>query len=360
MTEPPGEIIYRTNDFVVHEIDGADNYRYCQSLCLLSKLFLDHKTIFYAIHTFTFYVLAEFDEEGKQHVVGFFSKEHFSMNNLACIMVLPPYQRKGYGKFLIQLSYTLSAREGYIGSPEKPLSDLGKVSYKSLWWYVLVNTLDAMGVEGLILVTDLSRMSGIHVDDVISTFEPYQCIKRLKDGIYVTASENYMAFFKSLPIFVAPKLFLDIDCLNWTSRYQPNTPEASEDESFQQETKNEEVSSGSEEDNSSNEESNEENSSDSEESENEDIRRQQKMDLVRRKEVKIARREQKRIEQEDFIDPMRGYIGCFNSEDEDGRYFLDVSDTEDEGDYWGDYANFDLIAKEFEKEDQLRESDDPH
>src|SRR5690606_11817140 len=124
----------------------------------------------------------ELDEEGKQHVVGFFSKEHFSMNNLACIMVLPPYQRKGYGKFLIQLSYTLSAREGYIGSPEKPLSDLGKVSYKSLWWYVLVNTLDAMGIEGLILVTDLSRMSGIHVDDVISTFEPYQCIKRLKDG----------------------------------------------------------------------------------------------------------------------------------------------------------------------------------
>lgn len=37
-------------------------------------------------------------------MVGHFSKERMSENNLACIMVLPPYQRRGYGKLLIQLS----------------------------------------------------------------------------------------------------------------------------------------------------------------------------------------------------------------------------------------------------------------
>jgi hypothetical protein len=37
------------------------------------------------------------------HVVGYFSKEKESPDdhNLACIMVLPPFQRKRYGRFLI-------------------------------------------------------------------------------------------------------------------------------------------------------------------------------------------------------------------------------------------------------------------
>jgi histone acetyltransferase MYST1 len=37
---------------------------YCQSLCLLSKLFLDHKTLYYDVDPFLFYILCERDQQG--------------------------------------------------------------------------------------------------------------------------------------------------------------------------------------------------------------------------------------------------------------------------------------------------------
>ena len=55
-----------------------------------------------------FYILVKVDEYGAD-LLGYFSKEKHSVenNNLACIMILPPYQRNGYGKFLIQISELL-------------------------------------------------------------------------------------------------------------------------------------------------------------------------------------------------------------------------------------------------------------
>lgn len=49
---------------------------YCQNLCLLAKLFLDHKTLYYDVEPFLFYVMTEADSWGC-HVVGYFSKVDF-------------------------------------------------------------------------------------------------------------------------------------------------------------------------------------------------------------------------------------------------------------------------------------------
>ena len=46
---------------------------YAQNLCLLAKLFLDHKTLYYDTDPFLFYVMTEQDDRGF-HIVGYFSK----------------------------------------------------------------------------------------------------------------------------------------------------------------------------------------------------------------------------------------------------------------------------------------------
>ena len=70
---PPGVEIYRKDGMSVFEVDGNTNKIYCQNLCLLVKLFLDHKTLYYDVEPFLFYVLTQNDSEGC-HLVGYFSK----------------------------------------------------------------------------------------------------------------------------------------------------------------------------------------------------------------------------------------------------------------------------------------------
>lgn len=87
---------------------------YCQNLCLLSKMFLDHKSLFYDVEPFLFYVMTEFDDNGARFV-GYFSKEKRSPKdfNVSCIMTLPVRQRQGWGNLLIEFSErSLSAYDG--------------------------------------------------------------------------------------------------------------------------------------------------------------------------------------------------------------------------------------------------------
>ncbi|CAL1540343.1 unnamed protein product [Lymnaea stagnalis] len=217
---PPGNEIYRKDKISVFEIDGRKNkVQYAQHLCLLAKLFLDHKTLYFDTDPFLFYCMCEQDLRG-YHLVGFFSKEKESAEdfNVACILTLPPYQRKGYGKLLIEFSYELSKVEGKTGSPEKPLSDLGLLSYRSYWSQTILEILlnlkpNESGERPCITINEISELTSIKKDDVISTLQHLNLINYYKGQYIITLSDEQIQTqeraMAKRPIRIDPK------CLHW-------------------------------------------------------------------------------------------------------------------------------------------------
>lgn len=137
----PGREIYRNGIISIFEVKGKKQKMFCQCLSLLGKLFIEHKASYYDVDQFTYYVLCECDELGT-HVAAFYSAESNMIENvLSCIVVLPPYQKKGYGRLLIDLSYVIASRAGIISGPERPLSDLGRLAYLSYWKDIAMNAI---------------------------------------------------------------------------------------------------------------------------------------------------------------------------------------------------------------------------
>lgn len=155
--------VYEWDGYAVWEIDGEKEKLYCQNLSLFGKLFLEQKSVFFDTGGFKYYALThtpssppepmtaakgrgrkrsssamEEDSFYDSRVLGFFSKENLSWdsNNLACILIFPPFQHRQLGQLLMAVSYKLSGWEwegGVIGGPEKPLSAMGRKSYLRFW-----------------------------------------------------------------------------------------------------------------------------------------------------------------------------------------------------------------------------------
>ncbi|KRT82696.1 PHD finger motif containing protein [Oryctes borbonicus] len=222
---PPATEIYRCGDLSVFEVDGNVNKIYCQNLCLLAKLFLDHKTLYYDVEPFLFYVLTKNDKKGC-HLVGYFSKEKHCQQkyNVSCIMTMPQYQRQGFGRFLIEFSYLLSKEEGQPGTPEKPLSDLGRVSYHAYWKSVVLEYLHRHRLDKIKL-TDISRETGMYCHDIgtalqllnfarlVSTENGPKCVLNI-DWNKVDLHAEKVAKSKT-------RIYIDHECLRWTPLLTP-------------------------------------------------------------------------------------------------------------------------------------------
>lgn len=154
--------VYDWDGYAVWEVDGEREKLYCQNLSLFGKLFLEQKSVFFDTAGFKYYALTytpplvatppgvkgrgrkrsssalDDDLVPRAQVLGFFSKENLSWdsNNLACILIFPPFQHRQLGQLLMAVSYKLSGWEwegGVIGGPEKPLSAMGRKSYLRFW-----------------------------------------------------------------------------------------------------------------------------------------------------------------------------------------------------------------------------------
>uniref|UniRef100_A0A8R1DY14 histone acetyltransferase n=1 Tax=Caenorhabditis japonica TaxID=281687 RepID=A0A8R1DY14_CAEJA len=219
LPHPPGNQIYSYDKLSFFEIDGRKNKSYAQNLCLLAKLFLDHKTLYYDTDPFLFYVLTEEDEKG-HHIVGYFSKEKESAEeyNVACILVLPSFQKKGYGSLLIEFSYELSKIEQKTGSPEKPLSDLGLLSYRSYWSMAIMKELFAFkqrhpGED--ITVQDISASTSIKREDVVSTLQQLDLYKYYRGQYVIVISEEKRQVYENRIEATKKKRRINPTALQW-------------------------------------------------------------------------------------------------------------------------------------------------
>ncbi|PKI83611.1 histone acetyltransferase [Malassezia vespertilionis] len=191
MLYPPGNEIYRSEDISFFEIDGRRQKTWCRNLCLLSKCFLDHKTLYYDVDPFMYYVMCQRDNAGC-HMIGYFSKEKESAEgyNVACILTLPQHQRSGFGRLLIEFSYELSKREGKLGSPEKPLSDLGLLGYRAYWTETIVDLL--LKTEDEISIDDIASKTSILHADVLQTLQALNMLKQYQGKHYLVLSDAVM------------------------------------------------------------------------------------------------------------------------------------------------------------------------
>ncbi|EDS34875.1 conserved hypothetical protein [Culex quinquefasciatus] len=75
--------------------------------------------------------------------------------------------------------YLLTRVEGKIGSPEKPLSDLGLISYRSYWKDVLLAYLCSRPGTTL-SIKDISQEMAINSYDIVSTLQALGMMKYWK------------------------------------------------------------------------------------------------------------------------------------------------------------------------------------
>ncbi|OHE91263.1 MOZ/SAS family protein [Colletotrichum orchidophilum] len=197
------EYVTDEGEWSVWEVDGEQDVLFCQNLSLFAKLFLDNKSVFFDVRGFNYFLLVYTPPPPKPtsnpqdptppqpppsppprpHIIGFFSKEKMSWdnNNLACILVFPPWQKKGLGALLMGVSYEISRREGVLGGPEKPISELGRKGYKRFWggevarWLLGCPTHSGRAGGGdadaalLVDLEDCSQATWIALDDCLAT-----------------------------------------------------------------------------------------------------------------------------------------------------------------------------------------------
>lgn len=189
-----GQMVYwdQNKQLIVRRVRGAHNPLFCQNLALFGKLFLDDKLVFYNVESFDFYVLwgPPTTDKNTDHLVplGFFSKEVLlwdNTNNLACICVFPPFQRRRLGWLLIEISYAVArcTPGQFLLGPEFPLLPFGRAAYIRFWLIKLAHYLTTkLGNDANEFDLDsIARATGFRMEDILYTLSHMRVLETLEN-----------------------------------------------------------------------------------------------------------------------------------------------------------------------------------
>ncbi|CAI5956657.1 unnamed protein product, partial [Closterium sp. NIES-64] len=102
--------------------------------------------------------------------------------HLSSVVVLPPFQRRGFGRWLLSVAYDMTAARQQLLVPKPPLSDLGTVAFRSYWRWQLLRSLKKL--QGNCSIDSLSKRTAIQPEDIRTA------LKQLKLTKYCDTSGN--------------------------------------------------------------------------------------------------------------------------------------------------------------------------
>ena len=113
------------------------------------------------------------------------------------------------------LGYLLTKTEGKTGSPEKPLSDLGLISYRSYWKAVILEKLcNYSGTD--ISIKDLSQETAINAYDIVSTLQSLGMLKYWKGKHLVLTKKDLLDEYRTKAKKKKVGKRIDPAYLHWT------------------------------------------------------------------------------------------------------------------------------------------------
>lgn len=271
--------VYEHDGYAVWQVDGEAEKLYCQNLSLFGKLFLEQKSVFFDTSSFLYFVLtytppshvqsprtkkgqkagAPKPPRLRSQVIGFFSKENpsWDSNNLACILIFPPFQHRQLGKLLMAVSYKLSGWEwvgGVIGGPEKPLSTMGRKSYLRFWSeriarFMMSESLDADGKHVFekkrknrvtfgkeeMTIREIGERTGMLAEDVVAALNEMEVCELVKRKKPRQTSINGVSNGHSNEMDIPPLLTMSIKrskILEWAEKNRVDLEDPVKEEGF--------------------------------------------------------------------------------------------------------------------------------